>query len=144
MTREEVLERTRELVAEGWSTLPADDPERGMRGYVAFKTNADGEELSEILEWPLFQGPLTTDKVEVRPEELAEFLSGSGPLALCDDPRRLRVGFVRYRPEEGLALVRQTRMRLLKEADDSTRAAVMGVRDRLMAELPDLQTGLNP
>jgi hypothetical protein len=105
-----------------------------MRGYVAFLVNADGTELSEILEWPLFQGPLTPDRAEVWPEELAEFLSESGPVALCDDPRGRRVGFVRYRPEEGLALVRQTSIQRVKGADDHTRAAIMGIRDRLMAE----------
>lgn len=125
--------------------LPADDPERGMRGFVAFLMDDDGEELSEILEWPLFRGPLTTDKAEVQPEELADFLAqGPGPVALCDDPRQLRVGFVRYEPEEGRAVVRQTRLRLLKAADDHTRAAIMGVRERLMVEYPNQQISLNP
>lgn len=143
MTQEEVLGRARQLAAEGHVILPADDPERGMRGFLAFSMDDDGQELSEILEWPLFQGPLTTDKAEVEPEELALFLS-SGPVALCDDPRRLRLGFVRYEPEEGRAVVRQTRLRLVKGADDSTRAAIMGVRDRLMAQPPNPQIELNP
>ncbi len=125
--------------------LPADDPERGMRGFLAFFMGDDGEDLSEILEWPLFQEPLTPDKAEVEPEELALFLaSGPGPLALCDDPRRLCIGFVRYEPEEGRSIVRQSRIRLIKAADDSTRAAIMGVRERLMAEPLNPQIELNP
>lgn len=145
MTEEEVLERARQLAARGYAIFPADDPERGMRGVVAALEVEGGEELVETLEWPLFQGPLVTDKKEVLPEELAEFIaSGSGPLDLCDDPRRLRVGFVRYHPQEGLAVVRQTRMVLFKAADDNTRAVVMGIRDRLLANPPNPPIVLNP
>jgi hypothetical protein len=144
VTREEVLLKARQLAVEGHTLIPADDPERGMRGFVAFQIH-DGEEQSEILEWPLFGEPLTPEKQDVSAEELAEFLSnGPGTLALCDDPRRLRIGFVRYEPDRGRAVVRQARLTLVKGADDATRAAILGTRDRLMATPRDTEIALNP
>ncbi len=86
-----------------------------------------------------------SDKEEIQPKELVQFLAlGTGLLDVCDDHRQLRLGFVRYQPEEGLAVVRQTRMRLLKEADDSTRAAILGIRDHLLANPPNPPIALNP
>lgn len=124
--------------------LPADDPERGMCGYLAFHMQ-DGEEQSEILEWPLFQGPLDPETAEVLPEELASFLaSGTGPLALCDDPRMLRIGFVRYEPERGRSVVRRSRITLVKGATDEVRAAIWAHREALMAQSPPRQNELNP
>lgn len=124
--------------------FPADDPERGMRGFLAFMLE-DGEEQSEILEWPLFGAPLAFDKAEVPPEELATFVAdGSGPLALCDDPRTLRIGFVRYDPEHGRAVVRQSRFTLVKGAPVETRAVIMVHRDALMAQYQAAQIELSP
>jgi hypothetical protein len=114
MTEEEATQKALELVREGWEILSLDDPERATRGFLAFRRLGDDEE-EQFLEWPLFNQPLIPDKREVTPIELADFIEGSSPVHLCDDPKRLRMGFVKYEPDEGRAVVRQSRITALKE-----------------------------
>ena len=132
MTRDEALERARTLAREGHTLLPADDPERGMLGYIAYHM-VDGEEQSELISWPMFDGPLEPEKAAVTPEEMVAFLD-AGPVRICDDiPRRL-VGFVRYDLERGVAIIRQMDAVKLKGAEAALRDAIRAVRDDLLSK----------
>ena len=119
VTEEEARRRIVEL--EGWTALPADDPERAMGGVVLFK---DDEE--ERLEWPLFGAPLSpSTKVASNYEEFLDFFEENAPgLALCDSPAQLMLGLAKYNPERGTADICRISLRELKNAlvSDSDRA----------------------
>ena len=104
--------------------LPADEPERAVLGYVV------GDEL---IQWPIFGEPLRPDKQEVSPEELVEFGQTEG-VRLCDDPVRLRLGFVQYRPDLGTAIIKYSRLTALKQESRELLDRVEAIRSRFLAE----------
>lgn len=148
MTQENVLREARELASQGWTLLACDEPEKATLGFVAFryvdKTTREpvprgepwppGREIDEEtrnLQWPLFDRPLVPDDATVGAPELAAFLS-EGEVLLCDNPKNRLVGFVRYEPEQGRAVVRRMRLTDLKGADVETKDRITGLRDRLL------------
>lgn len=129
MTQEQVLERVQQLRAKGWTVLPSDDLARGMRGYLVIR-----DAVEEILEWPMFDQPLVPDVQIVNPLELKDFLAESPEALLCDDLERLLLGFVRYDPSEGKAIVRQTRLTSLRSSASEVKASILSVRDALFVK----------
>jgi hypothetical protein len=145
-TKEEALEKAKELASQGWKVLPIDDPCRATLGYVAFRLVFEGrqvpfdglhpegcEEEEVIIEWPLYGSPLVPDDQLVEPSELVDFATSNPSVLLCDDARRLLLGFVRYEPEAGRAVIRRTRLTQFKSSPPETRASISTVRNALMA-----------
>jgi hypothetical protein len=132
-----IAEEAKSLVAEGWTLLPCDSPERGLRGFVVFK----GEVTKELF-WPLYGKELVPEVERVSPVELAAFLL-EGPVSLCDDPRALRLGFVRYEPEQGRAKVRQVTLSDFKRSDSETQDLIQKVRETLLSESKEMLSHLH-
>lgn len=145
-TRDETLDGARLLASQGWTLLPCDTPETGLRGFVAFRyvdkeTRAPvafgdlkSEEIDEetrFIQWPLFDQALVPEDLTVDAPELVGFLSG-GELALCDDPKRRLLGFVRYEPEQGRSVIRRISLTQLKESDQQAKDQIMATRNRLL------------
>lgn len=135
MNRQEALEEARKLVSQGWKLIPCDDPLKGLQGFCAFRHTLRGrpvayedlpsieeetEEETRILQWPLFNGPMTPDIQDVEAEDLLAFAQEDPDnLFYCGDPKRLRLGFVRYDRDNGIAHVRQTRLVQVKRSSRS-------------------------
>jgi hypothetical protein len=125
MDRQEAQQEAVRLVSQGWQLLPCDVPEEGAQGYYAFRV-VDGKEEEQVLQWHLFGLPLKPDDAVVEAPELLDFLLNSAEVQPCDDPRKRLIGFVRYEPEQGRAVIRRTSLTRLK-------AMPQGDRERLMA-----------
>jgi len=146
-SKEEALEKARELASQGWRVLPADDPCRAVLGYVAFRLVHEGqpvpfeaphpegcEEEEVIIEWPLYGKPLVPEDQLVEPSELVDFVGDGTSVFLCDDPRQRLLGFVRYEPDSGKAVIRRTRLTQFKRDTPSIRESILAVRNTLLPQ----------
>lgn len=113
-----------ELRAKDYTIASSDEPERGMKGLVAFKSTNGVEDAVRVC-WPIFDGPLETDEAIVTAEELLRFID---PPEQCDDPMARLLGFVRYDPKNGKAIVRRTTLTSLREAPKEVSAKIMAFR----------------
>ena len=50
-SRDELLSEADKLRGDGWTVLPADDPERATVGYIGFRGEPEDEEVQELV-WP--------------------------------------------------------------------------------------------
>jgi hypothetical protein len=138
MDREAVCQEAARLVSQGWFLLPCDTPEQGAQGFVAFREVA-GEEETKFLQWYLFGKPLDTDSLVVEGPELLSFISESRELHLCDDPRKLLIGFVRYESGRGRAVIRRIQISKLKVLAEEDRQRVLAVRKDLLEAQQETQ-----
>lgn len=149
MNREEAVQQARALVAEGWTILTCDIPETGMAGLYAFRfrhhetrqvlTPSDtfkpeeAVEETKMLEWSILGEPVTeVDDKMVEVDDLINFIGDNREhLALCDDPKKLQLGFVRYEPGKGRSVVRRVRLTQVKSASKELRERFMPLREEL-------------
>jgi hypothetical protein len=116
LSKENLLRLSSEYQAQGWTTIPADDPRRGIMGFWACKGDKE-----ESCEWPIFGQALTPeDRVCTSLEELLDVVdkekSLGALLTKCDDPMRLLLGVVSYREAPvGKSTVYQVKLGVLKE-----------------------------
>lgn len=126
-----------EALGPGWDLIPCDAPERGMAGLIAYRNPPDHvEDLHEPVrfEWALFGRELEADVLEVSGRELIDFIREEAfeNLFLCDDPRRIILGFVSYREAaEGRCTVRQCRLTSVKALSQEDRVFLMTQRARV-------------
>jgi hypothetical protein len=147
MSRDEAVQQARKLVAQKWNVLVCDIPETGMMGLYAFRyINPDTREVltppfepekafeeTKMLEWPVYGKPMTeVDDKMVEVDDLIRFIGDSREnLALCDDPKGRRLGFVRYDPEKGRSMVRRVRLTQVRSSSKEVRERFMPLRDEL-------------
>ena len=152
-TQEEAKARVEALCAEGWEAVPCDNPEAGRKGWFAFRhisettgqvikaSEAPVEGLLEetiFVQWEMFGKPLTPDIADdITVEALVRAIRAETvEPALCDDPKRLQLGFVWYHPDKGTAVTRRMRLtqfkRSFKRSTDAC-CVVKNLRDRLLA-----------
>lgn len=129
-THEEALSLATAYARRGFTLLPCDDPKRGLRGICAFK-DVDGTEESHVIEWPILHSELHPNEEIVDGATLYAFMK-EGDVALCDEPTRLLVGFVRFVEETNEALVRQCRLAELKKLPKEQLDEVMTLRKTLL------------
>jgi hypothetical protein len=88
----EVDAKAQELKDAGWTVVPCDFPDRGLRGSIAFRT-VDGEEEQQELHWPIFGKELTPKYQQGSiPGLLQMFRENKG--LICDDPKTRRLGYM--------------------------------------------------
>lgn len=83
-----------------------------------------------ILEWPLFDKPLTPDIQVVEPGELARLLTADCNYSACSDPKALLLGFVWYKPEEGKAIVRRVRLTRVRSEAPEYKAVILAAMEK--------------
>lgn len=150
-TRDAILRQVEELRAAGWTALRCDDFERAMIGFCVFRhvlastketiqhldqegawARMDGtpiqisqDEVMEeerILQWPIYDRPLTPDVALIDPEELWAMLEADQDVFQCDDPRARQLGFVWHKPAEGRSIVRRVTLTKIKGDAPSAKA----------------------
>jgi hypothetical protein len=147
VNRDEAVQQAKKLVAQGWEVLACDVPETGMRGFYAFRyihkethevlappfKPEDAHEETKMLEWPIFDKPMTeVDDKMVETDDLVNFIGDDREnLALCDDPKKLMLGFVRYEPDKSKSVVRRVRLAQVKNSDSRIRKVFMSLREEL-------------
>jgi hypothetical protein len=100
----------------GWHILPCDYPLEGGLGYHVWRVVDDEEEARNFVFYPL--GRMTTEsEVLTDAVEFCQFASSPGTFP-CDDPRRRRLGAVRYDAERCVATVKYLGILDLKKATD--------------------------
>ena len=151
MNREQAIEEARGLVAEGWTVLACDIPETKMMGLYVFRFRhrdtlqvltgdfepEDAVEESKMLEWPVYGKPMTEiDDKTVEVDDLINFVGDNHEnLASCDDPKKLQLGFVRYDPENGRAIVRRVCLAQVKNASKEIRERFMPLREEFQRRI---------
>jgi len=124
-TEAETLARAEALRAGGFTTVPLDNPGRGMRGFIAFLERPDGapddpwDDQAVLLEWPVFGRPLEQEETEVLSSEaLLKVYEGHGAhpgLRTYMDPVARAAGVVCYcRASEGKSLIFRVPLHALK------------------------------
>jgi len=149
MNRDEVVQQAKELVVQGWNVIVCDVPETGMRGLYAFRyihretlevltppfKPEDAHEETKMLSWPIFDKPMTeVDDKMVEAADMIAFIEDRENLALCDDPKKLQLGFVRYDPEKGRSVVRRVRLAQVKNSDPDVKKAFLSLREELFRQ----------
>ena len=132
-SKEAAEARVKELQDLGWTSLPIDNPEEARRGFIIFHSVAcdseDGaQDESETVEWDLFDQPLQRDVVEVSAETLVEMLKADPVAYKCDYPMELKMGFVWYRLEQGIAATRRVSLKAFKAASEEDRKFILNCR----------------
>lgn len=140
-SKNEALQRARQLQAEGWDLLPYRNAPIAVDGYIAFRKTGEGDdydEEQEDIEWPLFDAPLESNEALVdTAAELVEWTQGKEDLQRCDNPMKRLVGFVQYDPSQGRSEVRQISLTNLKRGPDEAKDAIMALRNRLPSNQPE-------
>lgn len=94
-TWDQLLAARERLLTEGWEVLPSDDPERGVRGFAAYRAGEAGSWLT----WNVF-GRRLSPRVTVCGtwEQFVEELEfrSQDEMDKCDDVPAGQVGFVSY------------------------------------------------
>jgi hypothetical protein len=162
-SKAEVDTRVAELVAQGWTSLPADDPERALRGFVVFRYVSrhtgipvteeamrteeamaqDIVEETQVFQYNLFGKPLYHDHAVVTAEELIAAMKADPTYYIADNPMARLLGFVWYKVDEGVSRVRRTTLTAFKSSSDADRAFIQSERERLKDVVPPY-TGPQP
>lgn len=114
MTEGEAVRRATALASNGYSLLPMDEPDKGLKGIVAFRDRGDGTEDSVSLQWSMFPVVLEKREAKVTPQEFIDFWKGGG-VSVCDNPMKRQLGLVRYDVASKTALVRYCPLAAFKD-----------------------------
>jgi len=88
----EVDAKTQELKDAGWTVIPCDAPDRGLKGSIAFRT-VDGAEEDQELYWPIFGKELAPKYQQgTVPDLLRMYQENKG--LICDDAKTRRLGYM--------------------------------------------------
>jgi hypothetical protein len=99
----EVDAKAQELQGEGWTVLPCDILDRGLRGSVAFRV-VDGVEENQDLYWPIYGKELTTVHHQGTVPDLLRMYQENKGLN-CDYAKTRRLGYMLPDVEKGEANV---------------------------------------
>lgn len=88
----------------GYETIPCDEPTTAVNGFIVSGNN---EEI--LYQCPVYSCPLIPEYGPdfVDAQDMKEFLKTAD--AECNKPHELKLGFVKYNPEDGKSLVRYVR-----------------------------------
>jgi len=156
LSKPAVLSRVQELVAQGWTSLPVDDPTLARRGFVVFRhverltgipvsipADLSPEvmeneilEESQTLEYNIFDKPLQSRILDVDPTEMIAAMKADPTYYCCDDPMKRLLGFVWYKVDEGVAEVRYTRLTQFKAGSEEEKAFIQAEKTRLNGVKP--------
>jgi hypothetical protein len=136
-TQAEAEAKVEELKGSGWEIFPSDEPERGRKGFAAFKlvqTDTGLVEEVRTVKWEMFGKELTADvsMAATAQQMVAAIRTETVEPRLCDDVLSRHLGFVWYHVDEGAAVTRRMPVRQLKE-DPGAAAIIVALRERLRA-----------
>ena len=140
--KEEADAKLSELKANGWKSVPRDNPTKATYGYFVYKPRNGGlvEEFDEI-EWDMFTTSLRSDIQEISPEEMIKLITENPNAVKYDDAEKLKLGLVWYRPDLGVAITRYISLESFKRASENCKQAIVDFRLKLetLACLSDMK-----
>lgn len=116
-SKDEAIERVKNLQSKGFDIFPNENIQIGARGYFCSRivNKETREEITESVQWYIFGKALNPIVKNVSASELVDVIAQNPKMPYsCDLPQQLKLGLVWYEPESNSSKIYYTRVIQLK------------------------------